>query len=379
MNQAQSAQARETPKRTVAILGTRGYPSFYGGFEAAVRKLAPYFVRTGGWSVTVYGRPGTTVPEDYNRDHLVASVVTKGFETKSLSTLSFGLSATLHAVRSKPDVALVMNVGNGFFLPLLKCRGIKTIVNVDGIEWDRQKWGRFAKLVFKLGAALTAKFADELVFDSRAIEKRWQEDFKKSGIFIPYGGEMPDLLPLEPKLQQGNYILVVARLVPENTIAEFFEAIESISELYTIVIVGSSGYRSELDQRAEAISQKYANVHWLGHVSDDSRLFGLWKHCGLYFHGHSVGGTNPTLVQAMTLGCAVVARDTPYNREVLGSAGIFCLPNSAAIASAVMNTMQASDLRLKLGLQNQTRARNFYNWENVCKAYLEILNSVVER
>ena len=132
---------------SVAIIGTRGYPSYYGGFETAVRNLAPYLADR-GWAVTVYGRPGATKLDDSTRDGRVRVIETWGIETKSLSTLTFGMTAALHAAREKPDVALVMNCANGYWLPLLRRAGIPTVMNVDGIEWDRAKWGRLAKWMF---------------------------------------------------------------------------------------------------------------------------------------------------------------------------------------------------------------------------------------
>src|SRR4051794_96298 len=133
-------------KPRVVILGTRGYPSYYGGFETLVRRLAP-FLADRGWDVTVYGRPGATWSDDPQRDPRVHTVTTAGRETKSLSTLSFGCTSCLHGMVHKPDVALVMNVANGYWLPLLKSRDIPVVLNVDGIEWDRDKWGRGAKAV----------------------------------------------------------------------------------------------------------------------------------------------------------------------------------------------------------------------------------------
>ena len=141
--------------KSVAIIGTRGYPSYYGGFETLIRRLGPYLVDA-GWDVTVYGRPGAVKTDDPLLDPRVSSVMTKGLETKSLSTFSYGLTSSLSAARRKPDVALIMNVANGYWLPLLRSRGIPTVVNVDGIEWERAKWGTNAKRVFRGGARLTA-------------------------------------------------------------------------------------------------------------------------------------------------------------------------------------------------------------------------------
>lgn len=286
--------------KSVAIIGTRGFPSYYGGFETAVRELAPYLVDH-GWDVTVYGRKKAIKPNDPLCAGGVVSKTTPGLEYKSLSTLTYGLTASVHATLKRPDVALVMNVANGYFLPLLKRAGIPTLVNVDGIEWDRDKWGNLARKVFYRGAEMTAKYANNLVFDAHAIGDYWKREFNRDGIYIPYGGRFREELPVEPGLTHRGYVLVVARFVPENTIPEFLTAAEKLSTEWPVVIVGSSGYGGELDQQAESLAARNPNVRWLGHVANDDRLHSLWQHAGAYFHGHSVGGTNPALVQAMAL------------------------------------------------------------------------------
>ena len=168
----------KAPPGSVAIIGTRGYPSFYGGFETLVRKLAP-FLADRGWQVTVYGRPhGTVISAQYQRED-IRSLTTKGIESKSLSTLTFGATSILDASKRRPDVALVMNVANGYWLPMLRWRRIPSVVNVDGIEWQRDKWSKLGKAVFKLGAQLTARFGDILISDSREIGAFWQKTFNR--------------------------------------------------------------------------------------------------------------------------------------------------------------------------------------------------------
>lgn len=361
--------------RTVAVVGTRGYPSYYGGFETAVRKLAPYFADL-GWRVSVYGRGKAIREADPTRDPRVESIITPGIEAKSLSTLAYGFTASWHAFWKKPDVALVMNVANGYYLPLLKLRGIRTIVNVDGIEWDRAKWGKTARLVFRGGARLTAWFADQLVFDSREIERRWNTDFGRQGVFIPYGGDDVEELPVEPGLNHRGYALVVARFVPENTIPEFLDAAPRIAESMPVVIVGSSGYGGELDEKVAALAEKHANITWLGHISDDRRLLALWQHAAVYFHGHSVGGTNPTLVQAMANATPIVARDTVYNREVLGVAGHFCEPEPSSIAEAVVSLAADVEAMHAASAANYKRSREAYTWEQVCRAYADAIEAL---
>lgn len=364
--------------KRVAIIGTRGYPSYYGGFETAVRKLAPHLANR-GWEVTVYGRPATTAASDPNADPRVKTVVTRGLETRSLSTLSFGLTSTAHAARARPDVALIMNVANGFWLPMLRARGIPTVVNVDGIEWEREKWSQFGRAVFHAGAKATARIADNIIVDSVEIGRRWRDEFNVSGRFIPYGGDEVGPLPLqEDGLTKGTYVLVVARFVPENSIGEFIEAAAELAKHRDIVLVGSSGYSGEIEERIKhLIALNPSRVRWLGHISDDERLFGLWQHAGAYFHGHSVGGTNPALVQAMACGVPIVARDTPYNREVLGDAGILTAVDVASLTSSLERILDDHAQRERLREAAMTRARTFYSWEGVCDAYEAALDDAI--
>lgn len=365
----------EDMTRSVAIIGTRGYPSYYGGFETLVRQLAPYLADS-GWDVTVYSRPGAVSLNDEHLDKRVKSVVTRGFETKSLSTLSYGASSCLDAVRKKPDVALVMNVANGYWLPFLKMRGIPTAVNVDGIEWERQKWGSNAKRVFLGGARLTAKYGTELIVDAEALGTRWHDQFGRVGTFIPYGGTVPNGLPVPDGYRRRSYALMVARFVPENSIDEFIQAAEILAVDTDVVIVGSSGYGGDFDARVGNLAAKYTNVTWLGHVSDDNFLFALWQNAGAYFHGHSVGGTNPALVQAMACGAPIVARDTVYNREVLGSGAILVQPDGSAIAAQIKDLLNNAALQESQSRAVSKRAVERYSWSGVCGAYDEVLSNL---
>ena len=365
---------RRSPERSVVIIGTRGYPSYYGGFETLVRRLAPYLADH-GWAVTAYSRRGSTGAHDPDRDPRVLSIHTPGVESKSLSTLSYGLTSTWHAAQQNPSVALVMNVANGFWLPLLKQRGIPTVVNVDGIEWERAKWGALAKSAFRNGARMTARYGDHLVFDSVEIARRWREGFGRDGHFIPYGGTVPVAAPApaDERLTRRGYALMVARFVPENTVAEFFDAAEMLSETHDVAIVGSSGYGGEFDERARDLDATHERVHWFGHLSDDTKLFALWQNAGVYFHGHSVGGTNPALVQAMACGVPTVARNTVYNREVLGEAGLFVEPRSELIATALRGVLADTALQERLSVAARTRQQTHYTWDLVCRRYAETL------
>lgn len=364
--------------RSVAILGTRGYPSYYGGFETAVRFIAPHLAEK-GWDVTVYGRDGAVKSDDATRDQRVTSRLTRGVESKSLSTLSYGFTSVADTARRKPDVALVMNVANGFWLPLLRARGIPSVVNVDGIEWERAKWGRAAKAVFHGGARFTAKFGDHLVYDAKAIAARWKTEFNRDGHYIPYGGIDSLGAGREAEFPPGSYVLMVARFVPENTVLEFFEAVERLPESVPVVVVGTAGYGGALDERARELAERRESFHWLGHISDDARLHSLWENAGVYFHGHSVGGTNPALVQAMWCSAPTVARDTTFNREVLADSGVFVPPEPGAIAPALLAVLEGGQTRQSLRESTRARAERDFSWTDVCERYESVLEQAIGR
>ena len=372
------AESDPLARRRVVIIGSRGYPSYYGGFETLVRKLTP-FLADRGWDVVVYGRPSTTVPTEAPTPPNVTSVMTKGIDSRSLSTLSFGATAAMHAVAHNADVALVLNVANGFFLPALRLRGIPSVVNVDGLEWQRAKWSRLGKAVFKSGARFTARFANHVVCDSTNIATVWQDQFRRDSVFIPYGGDIPAVrYPVPEGLEHAKYVLLVARFVPENTVEEFLDAAETLATRYKVVIVGSSGHGGPLEDRVRELTADNPSVIWTGHISDDHHLHSLWQHCGAYFHGHSVGGTNPALVQAMACGAPTVARDTVYNREVLPESSLFVQPNPAAIVEGI-SMMMDSDLRRHAARSAvQGRARDLYSWEAICAAYETALINAID-
>lgn len=363
---------------SVAMIGTRGYPSYYGGFETAVRKIAPHLASR-GWDVTVYGRRSRTQVDDPDIDRRIVNRVMPGLETRRLSTLSYGLTSTVDSLIRRPDVALVFNSANAYYLPFLRSRNIPTLVNVDGIDWERAKWGPIARRVFHGGARCAARWADGLIFDSHSIEARWRTEFGATGVFIPYGGDVPPPLPVPEGLNHRGYVLVMARFVPENSVAEFFQAIPKIAAKWPVVIVGNSGYGDELDAAARDLAECYSTVSWFGHVSNDRLLMALWQHAGLYFHGHSVGGTNPALVQAMAAGAPILARDVIYNREVLGSHGEFVDPTPEAISTAVLEMMENRSKLEESGAANAERAKQHYSWDRICNDYELALLDILRR
>jgi glycosyltransferase involved in cell wall biosynthesis len=358
----------------IGILGSRGFPSTYGGYETLVRHIARRWVAE-GHDVTVYCRS-----RDESRRVWTSEGVrcrwTPGIDSTSLSTLSFGATSHLDAAFRRFDVVLVLNVANGFFLPLLKARKIPSVVNTDGIEWERGKWGRFARRVFLTGAQLTARYADLLVADSKAIGDLWQTKFGVQSRFIPYGGAIVrehsssriEALGLEPE----RYVLAVARLIPENNVGLLLDAVAGGTIDAPVVVVGSATSKGPLEERLRDLD-RHGQVRWMGHVSDQELLLELWGKCAVYVHGHSVGGTNPALLQALGAGAPTLALDTVFNREVIGEDEQLFSAQPESLASAINDVLADAERRVRFRARGQAIVQDRYSWDDVCTAYMDAL------
>lgn len=358
----------------LAILGSRGYPSTYSGYETLVRHLVPHFAGH-GHSVTVYGREqttsgATTIPG-------VRRIRTRGLDTKSLSTPSHGLASSLDAMFRRFDAALVVNIANGFWLPLLRAAGVPTAVNTDGLEWERGKWSRFAQGVFRLGASLTAAHADELIADSTAMGEIWRRKFGRESTFIPYGAPVVTDVGRDELdavgLNGRRFLLSVARLVPENNVDLTLDALDMLGDDAPLGVVVGSGIGSvPLESRLEEMRAR-GRVVWLGHVANQRLLTQLWANCSVYVHGHSVGGTNPSLLQALGAGAPTIALSTPFNAEVLKNDAQLYDATPEALARRIGEVFHDPALRAELADKGRREVAERYSWEDVCGRYLELL------
>ena len=364
----------------LAILGSRGFPSTYGGYETLVRYLARDWTQR-GHDVTVYCRTRDDGRSSWRTED-VRCIWTPGRDSKSLSTLSFGATSHVDAAIRGYDAVLVLNIANGFFLPLLRARGVPTVVNTDGVEWERGKWGQVARRVFYRGAALTARFADGLVADSEAIARLWEREFSVSSTFIPYGApvinDAGDTRVTALGLTPGAYVLVVARLIPENNVELILDALELMPKRVPAVIVGSSNYDSPLENRLRALDHR-GRIRWLGHVSDQGLLVQLWSNSGAYVHGHSVGGTNPGLLQALGAGAPTLALDTEFNREVIRHDDQMFTATPDDLADRMSELLGNPAIQRALADRGRAIVAERYSWDDVCVAYLDALEEACRK
>jgi glycosyltransferase involved in cell wall biosynthesis len=359
-----------------AIIGSRGYPSTYGGYETFIRTLVPHALGL-GHNVLVYCRSAPTGARSWEVGGAECRR-TRGLDGKRLSTLSYGLSSCLDARRRDLDAALVVNCANGYWLPLLRSAGIPVALNVDGVEWERGKWNGLGRAVFKGGAAAAVRHADRLISDSAAIADVWERRFGTRPTYIPYGAEVirddadDELrrLGIDPQ----SYVLSVARLVPENNLELVLQAVEALDPETRPrhVIVGSGDPGDRLVREVRALDRTRGHVHWLGHVDDQRLLRQLYRHSLVYVHGHSVGGTNPALLEALGAGAPVLAYDVVFNREVIGDEDVY-FDSVVELTVALRRLMRSDRLRARLSDRGQAVVGDRYDPARVSRRYLELL------
>ena len=360
----------------IALVGTRGAPGRYGGFETAVdevgQRLAGY-----GHDVVVYCRnPGQTIT-DYAGMRLVNL---PAWRRKHFETLSHTALSAAHLARHRADVAVVFNAANAPFIPIIKAARIPVALHVDGLEWQRAKWGGFGKRYYKVNERIGVRLADELIADAVGIQDYYSREYRAHSVVIAYGApilrDLPDSRLAELDLTSRGYHLVVARLEPENHVHVVVDGYIRSGAKLPLVVVGGVRYEGDYIKELKRVAAGDDRVRMAGSVYDDELLDQLYAHSASYLHGHSVGGTNPSLLRAMGAGSPVLAFDVVFNREVLGETGVFW--NSPAdVAAQVEVVERRPDEARARGVAGQERAAEKYDWDDVARRYETLCQSLL--
>jgi glycosyltransferase involved in cell wall biosynthesis len=362
----------------IAMLGTRGVPARYGGFETAIEEIGRRLVQR-GHEVVVYCRETGDPTAD---SHLGMELVhLPAAHRKSLETLSHTALSVSHLLRSgRPcDAAIVFNAANAPFVPPLHARGIPVVVHVDGLEWQRGKWQGAGRRYYRVAESMAVRWADALIADAQGIADYYISEFGAETELIAYGAPVQDQpgatrlprLGLEPRA----YHLVVARFEPENHVSEIVSGYIGSQARHPLVVVGSAPYSDGYTARVKELAIRDPRVRLLGGVWDQAQLDELYANALTYLHGHSVGGTNPSLLRAMGAGTAVLAWDVVFNREVLGDRGWF-FDRPSGVAELLEEAEALPDLMIDTGRALRERARKTYDWDDVTVLYEELVARV---
>lgn len=356
----------------VAMVGTRGVPARYGGFETAVEEVGSRLSEL-GWDVDVYCRnPGQQLGS-YRGMNLVNLPAVR---VKTAETLTHTALSILHLLcRRRPDIVVLFNAANAPLLAILQILRVPTVVHADGLEWMRGKWSRSGRRYYKWAERFSALHAHCLIADAVAIQTHYRDSYGAQATFIPYGAparptSRPELLqPLG--ISAGNYDLLVARFEPENQVLEAVLGYGLRKRIGPLVVVGSAPYAEKYVQAvAREAADSEGRVICLGSVYDQTLLDQLYLGARAYIHGHTVGGTNPSLLRAMASGAGVLAHDNVFNREVTANrAAYWATPEHL---DAALATLESDGSLAELGEAMSLRAKD-YDWGSVARQYHEIL------
>lgn len=358
----------------VALIGTRGVPARYGGFETAVEEIGRRLADR-GHHVQVYCRAEQGEPRlaEYLGMELIHL---PALRRRHLETLAHTALSVVHPSVRGVDAAIVFNAANAPLLPVLRMRRIPVATHVDGLEWQRGKWGPLGRPYYRAAEALSVRWSDLLIADAKGIADYYTAEFGAPTRQIAYGApilETPaDDALAAVNLTSGRYHLVVARFERENHVLEIVQGHVASKAKLPLVVVGSAPYS---DDYTAAIRQAADDrVRLLGGVWDQRLLDQLYQNSLSYLHGHSVGGTNPSLLRAAGAGAFVAAFNVSFNREVVGRNGGFW--RTPAEVAALLEGAEANPkLCRRLGRQLQ-QAVTRYNWDDVTDRYEKLLNDL---
>lgn len=360
----------------IALLGTRGIPANYGGFETFAEELSTRLAAR-GHEVTVYCREAN--PQTHYRGVRLQYLGT--IRHKYLDTMVHTLVSTLHLLAHRGaqgnQVALYCNGANAIFTLWPRMLGVPVALNVDGIERQRKKWNRLARGWYLVSEWLSTFCPTVMVTDALTIQDYYRSRYGKQSVFIPYGAEVGKVggravlskLELEP----GRYFLYVSRMEPENHPLEVRQAFEKVGTPMKLALIGDAPYAEEYIRRVR--DTRDARIVIPGAIYGEG-YHELGAHCFAYIHATTVGGTHPALIEAMGRGALVLYRNTPENAEVAGDAGIpFEADELAQKLRAVIAMSEAE--RKAIGKKAMDRVRERYSWDAVTDAYERLLQGMV--
>ncbi|MGY2130543.1 DUF1972 domain-containing protein [Blastococcus sp. SYSU DS0617] len=361
----------------IAMLGTRGVPARYGGFETAVEEVGQRLADR-GHRVVVYCRtePGNS---DRPARHLGMELVhLPAARKRSLETLSHSALSVGHLLGHRTDAAFVFNAANAPLLPMLRAARIPVATHVDGLEWKRAKWGPVGQRYYRAAESLAVRWSDALIADAVGIADYYRHEFGAPTTLLTYGA--PLIEPgsgrlAELGLEPGEYHLVVARFEPENHVELIVDGYTRSKATKPLVVVGSAPYSDDYTARVHAAADD--RVRFLGGVWDQVQLDQLYANSYTYLHGHSVGGTNPSLLRAIGAGAAVLAFDCDFNREVTAEAGRYF--GSPADVAALVDAAEAEPRRIRTAGKRARELAAGYDWDHVATGYEKLAQALARR
>ena len=363
----------------IAMIGIKAIPARFGGFETAVDEISRGLVKL-GHAVTVYNRSGMS--HHHSRNYGGVDLITlPTFKSKNLSTICHALLATLHVVFQPVDVVHYFTTGATLFAPLPRLFGKKVVCSVDGTDWQRAKWGRFARWYLQFSERLAVVLCHRLVSDSNEVMRYYQERYGAASSCIAYGlrefrSDRKDVLG-GFQLKQREYVLFVGRLVPENNVHHLITAFERIQSDKKLVIVGDDPWERDYVRTLKATTDP--RIVFTGGVYGEGYAQ-LQQNAYAFVLPDEVGGTHPALVEAMGYGNCVLVNDSASNLEVIAEAGLSYrgAQGAADLQSQLQSLLDSPALVSKYGAKALRRAHEHYRWDAVVREHARMYQQVLE-
>lgn len=362
----------------IAFIGTRGVPAHYGGFETAVEEVGSRLAAS-GHDIHVYSRDMTTKLRTFRGmtlHHMPA------VRRKVLETLSHSAISALHAGwMLRPDFAFIFNVANVPFAMALRSARVPSAIHVDGLEWQRAKWSGWGARYFRMAERLATRSTVPIIADARAIQQYLLDRYGRESVHIAYGAYPASLRQghLDAlQLRTRRYFLVVARFEPENHVLEIVAAYSRASGCtWPMIVVGDAPYSSDYVAKIRQVARVGTGVRLVGAIWDQEMLDSLYAGAGAYIHGHSVGGTNPSLLRASAAGAPVIAHDNVFNREVCAGGAEYFGDESELIGLLEAYEAHVAE-REKVASLTRDVVLKSYDWDRVAKQYEELAQSLAK-
>ena len=365
----------------IAMVGTRGIPANYSGFETAVEEISKRLVRR-GHEVVVYCRPHMVKYEDSHYEG-VRLVKLPTIANKHLDTFAHTLVSTLHMItRDRCDIALYFIAGNSPFSVLPRITGIPTAINVDGMDSKREKWNRLAKAYLRFSEWLAPHAATAVIADSRAIQDYYLKKFHAASTFIPYGADMQNVPGNEWLekfgLKPREYLLFVGRLVPENCAHVLIQAYGKLKTDRKLVIVGDAPYADDYIRKLKEMADE--KVIFTGYVFGDGYRQ-LSQNAHIFVVPTVVGGTHPVIVEAMAAGNCVLVSNHPPNLETIGDAGLsFDVSEGSTDLSVMLQSLlNEPDVVEWYRHEAANRAKQLYDWDVIAAQYEKLCQRLLRK
>jgi len=363
------ASSRERIFMKIAIMGIRGIPANYGGFETFAEELSTRLVER-GHEVTVYGR-SNNIKYSGKTYKGVNLVVLPTIKHKYFDTVAHTGISVMHGLFKKYDVVLICNSANSIFTIVPRLKGQRVAINVDGLEWQRGKWNILGQWYYRFSEFIATIFPNVVVTDSIFIKKYYIEKFKKDSVFIPYGAptekaQTTDILA-KYNLTPGKYILYVSRLEPENNAHLVVKAYEKVKTDIPLVIVGDAPYNSEYIKKLK--STKDPRIKFTGYVFGQGYKE-FQSNAFFYIQATEVGGTHPALLEAMGYGNCVLANYVPEHTEVLRESGLyFKTSNEADLREKMQYLLDNPNIVEDYRHKAVQRIKEAYTWDRITDSY----------